>query len=143
MVRVNLINPKYLADQHLVAEYLEIIMLVESARKHPNPKSIPESYKLGEGHINFFKDKLKYLAKRHELIKKEMKKRGFEVRKKLNLSGMRKSQIKDWNPKDPELKIIKKRLIERINKKPDWYRYYGKNIGRKKLVEMTKNAKLS
>ena len=57
MVRVNIINPKYLADQHLRAEYLEIIMLVTYVRKHPKiKKELPKKYCLGTGHILFFKD---------------------------------------------------------------------------------------
>ena len=142
MVRINLIHPSYLTDQHLVAEYLEIIMLVENARKYPNPKNIPKDYKLGEGHINFFKDKLKYLSKRHEQIKREMQKRGFATRKTITFSKISKTQINDWRPKDLDLKIIKTRLIERINKKPEWYRDYRKNIGKKKLIDLIKNSKL-
>lgn len=142
MVRINLIHPRYLTDQHLVAEYLEIIMLVENARKHPNPKIVPADYKLGEGHINFFKNKLGYLVKRHEEIKREMQKRGFATRKTISLAGISASQIKDWQPKDPHLKVIKQRIIERISKKPEWYRHYGKNLGRKKLIDLIKNSKL-
>ncbi len=75
MVRINLLNPKNLSDQHLIAEYLEIMMLAGYARKHPSLDGIPERYCLGKGHIKFFKNKLKYLEKRHGLIKKEMLRR--------------------------------------------------------------------
>lgn len=140
MVRINLINPKYLTDQHLIAEYLEIIMLVSNAKKHP-AKECGKEYCLGKGHINFFKNKLKYLKERHEIIKKEMRKRGFATRKSISFYGIKEENIKNWKPKEKDLQIIKKRLIEKINKKPYWYRYYGKNIGRKKLLEIIKNAK--
>ena len=73
MVRVNLIHPKSLADQHLIAEYDEILMLLGYVRRYPKKENIPEKYTLGKGHIKFFKDKLLYLKKRHELIKEEMK----------------------------------------------------------------------
>ena len=35
MVRVNIINPNKLADQHLIAEYNEILMLLGYVRKYP------------------------------------------------------------------------------------------------------------
>ena len=82
MVRINLINPKKLADQHLVAEHNEILMLLGYVRKHPMCLNIPETYCLGRGHIKFFKNKLLYLKKRHELIKKEMIKRAENLIKK-------------------------------------------------------------
>jgi len=85
MVRINLINPKKLADQHLIAEYDEILMLLGYVKKYPRLGKIPGKYSLGKGHILFFKNKLKYLKKRHELIKLEMKKRGLMQRKPSNL----------------------------------------------------------
>lgn len=123
MVRVNIINVKKLADQHLMAEYLEIIMLVEYVRKHPVVKEKVESYRLGKGHILFFKDKIKYLEERHEKIAKEMRRRGFKPVKKLNLKGIPKDLMKNWRSNSKDEKIIKKRLLARIRQKPGWYRY--------------------
>ena len=62
MVRINIINPKYLSDQHLIAEYLEIIMLVNYTKKHPKIKDAPKNYALGKGHIKFFKNRNIILA---------------------------------------------------------------------------------
>lgn len=142
MVRINLINPRYLADQHLIAEYNEILMLVSHTRKHP-PKSktkIPQNYVLGRGHINFFKNKLGYLKKRHEELKTEMKKRGFRVNKTVDLSGIRKELHQNYIPLKQDLEIIKKRIAWKIKKKPDWYRYYHENKGRKFLLELLNQA---
>ncbi|MBU3923323.1 MAG: pyrimidine dimer DNA glycosylase/endonuclease V, partial [Nanoarchaeota archaeon] len=61
MVRINLINPSKLTDQHLIAEYNEILMLIGHIKKFPNIYSQPKTYTLGKGHINFFKNKIKYL----------------------------------------------------------------------------------
>jgi deoxyribonuclease (pyrimidine dimer) len=96
MVRINLIKPKQLADQHLIAEYNEILMLLGYVRKYPSMDSIPEKYCLGKGHIKFFKNKLIYLKKRHEEIKKEMKKRGFATNKTITLEEFNKELKKDW-----------------------------------------------
>jgi len=113
MVRVNLINPEYLADQHLIAEYDEILMLISHTKKYPpNIKTkIPLGYCLGKGHINFFKNKLGYLKKRHAELAEEMKKRGFQTNKQVDLTGISKELHQDYKPLEHDLKIIKERLI--------------------------------
>jgi deoxyribonuclease (pyrimidine dimer) len=142
MVRINIINPKFLADQHLIAEYNEILMLFGYVRKHPHThfNQIPENYKLGQGHILFFKNKLKYLGDRFELIKKEMKRRGFLGKKEINFEGIDKNLLKNWDPFDSDKEIIKKRLIDKINLKPNYYRYYKEHKPKIFFVEMIKNA---
>jgi deoxyribonuclease (pyrimidine dimer) len=125
MVRVNLVDPKQLSDQHLIAEYDEILMLVAYIKKHPSLINIPENYKLGKGHMKFFKDKIFYLKKRHELLKKEMQKRNFKTTKTINLAEFKKENKKDWKPTQNNLKIIKKRISEKLKLKPNYYRYYG------------------
>lgn len=138
MVRINLIEPKKLADQHLIAEYNEILMLLGYVRKYPEPKGIPENYKLGSGHIKFFKDKLKYIKKRHDLLKKEMKRRGFKTEKTIDLSEFPEVLCNDWTPRPEDYQIIKKRLREKIELKPEYYRYERKNNSKEfflKLIE--------
>ena len=127
MVRINLIDPKNLADQHLIAEYNEILMLLGHVEKYPIIKNQPKNYCLGPGHINFFKDKLIYLKNRHELIKEEMLKRGFKTNISINLENFDKSLRNNWKPKNEDFKIIKSRIREKIKGKSYYYRYYGKN----------------
>jgi len=95
MVRVNIINPENLSDQHLIAEYNEILMLVSYVKRYPNLKGIPEKFCLGTGHMKFFKDKIKYIKSRHEKIKKEMKNRGFFPQKTINFSGIKNNLVID------------------------------------------------
>lgn len=128
MVRINLVNPKSLMDQHLIAEYNEILMLFGHVDKHSEIRNQPDSYKLGTGHITFFKNKLKYLKDRHELIKKEMKARGFKPTKTISLSKYPVSYRNDWTPKKKDFIVIKKRLSEKIAMKPEYYRYKGKGL---------------
>lgn len=143
LVRVNLINPKNLADQHLIAEYNEILMLLGYVKKFPKIDygKIPKKYCLGKGHILFFKDKLLYLKKRHELIKKEMENRGFKITKTIDLNKFRKNLKNDWKPNNQDKKIIRKRLIEKLKKKPEFYTYYGKHMPLKLLVEKINYSK--
>ncbi|MBU2639066.1 MAG: pyrimidine dimer DNA glycosylase/endonuclease V [Nanoarchaeota archaeon] len=124
MVRVNILNPKQLSDQHLLAEHLEIMMLISYAKKNP-PKEVPARYCLGKGHINFFKNKIKYLQKRFNEIQKEMKKRGFKPKAKLSVKGVSRKLFKYWAPLAGDKALIKKRILWKIKNKPDYYRYYG------------------
>jgi len=127
MVRINLINPENLADQHLIAEYNEILMLLSYIKK-TKTIDVPREYCLGKGHMKFFKDKVLYLKNRHELIKKEMETRGFQVNKKIVLEEFNKQKLKNWFPKEKDKIIIKKRIIEKIKQKPEYYRYYKKRM---------------
>lgn len=141
MVRVNLIDPACLTDPHLVAEYDEILMLMAYIREHQDFEGIPDNYCLGKGHIKFFKNKIGYLKKRHELLKKEMKKRGFVARKTLDTKGINKGMLKDWSPNPQDLQIIKKRIKQKILLKPEWYRYYGEHESKKFLIRLISRAK--
>jgi len=63
MTRINLIDPKYLCDQHLIAEIKEINQLSGSFRKSLSSKNgidlnkISTTFTLNTGHVYFFYDK--------------------------------------------------------------------------------------
>ncbi|MEM2974669.1 MAG: pyrimidine dimer DNA glycosylase/endonuclease V [Candidatus Micrarchaeia archaeon] len=126
MVRINLIPPSKLSDQHLIAEYNEILMLLGHIRKYPEPNNVPIEFTLGKGHVTFFKDKLGYLVKRHNELSKEMRNRGFKPKKRISLSGFPKNLIKEWKPSKKDELIVKRRIEEKIRSKPGFYRYFGK-----------------
>lgn len=136
MVRVNLISPKKLTDQHLIAEYNEILMLMSYIRKHQDTKDIPKRFCLGKGHMRFFKNKVIYLKKRHEVLKKEMSERGFVPRKTIKVNGIDKKLLNNWSPNPQDLQVIRKRLKQKILLKPHWYRYYGKCRSKKFLLRL-------
>lgn len=54
-----------------------------------------------------------------------MKIRGFKISKTINLNKYPKEYIKNWKPKAKDKEIIKKRLITKINLKPDYYKHNG------------------
>ena len=140
MVRINLIHPRFLADQHLIAEYDEILMLLGYVKKYPYIKDIPIKYCLGKGHIKFFKNKLAYLKNRHELIKEEMRKRGFKAEISIKLNNFNKKLISNWKPTENDKKIIRKRLKEKILKKRNYYRYYRKIRKTKFLLNLVNKS---
>lgn len=140
MVRINLINPKHLTDQHLVAEYAEILMLLGHVKRHPEINNQPKQYCLGTGHITFFKNKLVYLKKRHDLLKKEMIKRGFEPKKIANIEKYPKKLKQDYRPSSKAKAIIKKRLMQKICLKPKFYRYHGTHRNNLFFINMIKKS---
>ena len=132
MTRINLVNPRELSDQHLVAEYREIFMVGSSLQRSIKSRNwlktknnIPVEFTLNKGHVTFFYNKGMYLDKRYSLLVKEMKRRGMnpDPKRKFKKSQWPKYLYNDWKPKNKDLQIIRKRIEEKINLKPDWYRY--------------------
>lgn len=133
MTRINLVDPNELMDQHLIAEYREIRLLTENLRRSFHSKNgmdkgrIPSEFTLMKGHILFFKDKGKYIAKRYKWLQKEMKKRGFNPQHEdIDVGVWPDGFFNDWKPTERDLKIIRERIAYKIAMKPEWYRYYGK-----------------
>jgi deoxyribonuclease (pyrimidine dimer) len=130
MTRINIINVEDLTDQHLIAEYREIFMIGPALQRSLNsknwdPESIPKEYCLGKGHVKFFYNKGQYLHKRYLLLISEMKKRGMnpDSSRVFKFGVFTKNNLyKNWKSKEKDELIIKKRIKERINQKPDWYR---------------------
>lgn len=141
MVRINLVDPALLADQHLVAEYDEILMLLGSLRKCAMDKGVPKEYCLGKGHIKFFRNKLGYLKKRHERLKKEMRRRGFRPTKSVDLKDFDPAQCNDWRPSSKDIVIIKSRISKKIRRKPGYYRYCGEHRPVGFFIELIERAK--
>ena len=131
MTRINLVEPSELTDQHLIAEYREIFMVGGSLKRTLVSKSgyqesrVSKRYTLNRGHVYFFYNKGKYLHNRyHELID-EMKRRGFQPDKsRVFPTDVFKNNglYNDWTPTIEDYKIIRERIQQKIDMKPDWYR---------------------
>ncbi len=131
MTRINIIPPGDLYDQHLIAEYREMLMVPASLKRTLASKlglqlnKIPKRFTLNTGHVYFFYDKGLYLDKRYQSLIDEMILRGFnpdsgrvfptEIFKETNLYN-------DWTPSRKEQLLIKQRITERVNQRPGWYR---------------------
>jgi hypothetical protein len=84
MTRINAgIEPADLVDQHLTAEYREIIRIPNVLNKTSKDKiksslkKQPTEFKLGTGHVLFFYTRIKYLHDRFISLKAEMDHRGI------------------------------------------------------------------
>lgn len=131
MTRINIVPVNELMDQHLIAEYREITMIPASlnrtlkSKRGLNLNKIPEIYTLNKGHVYFFYDKGKYLAKRYQLLRNEMKERGFnpDNNRKFPVDIFKDNGLfNDWKPRLYEYDIIRERIKQRVSKRPDWYR---------------------
>jgi len=154
MARVNVgVNPRYISDQHLIAESVEIIMIT-GGLKHQNFKiksKIPDIFNLGTGHINFFKNKILYLKKRLDEVNKELLRRDFHPSTNINLSEYPIELINDWKPDLKSTEIIRKRIIERLlNPKSGvdgkvFHKYCRKSIGpdMNNFIERIKNSEIN
>ncbi len=131
MTRINLVEPSELTDQHLIAEYREITMVPGSLKRTLVSKSgyqekkVPKKFTLNGGHVYFFYNKGKYLYKRYQELIIEMKRRGFnpDSNRLFPVDIFKDNGLyNDWMPTIEDKKIIRQRIQERINAKPDWYR---------------------
>lgn len=139
MARVNVgVDPFYLADQHLIAESVEITVITGGLKMHEFQikSGIPDKFKLGTGHINFFKNKILYLKRRLEVVNDEMLRRGFKPGTHLDLNEYPRHLVNDWEPDIDATFIIRERIYERLiaplnGKGGDaYYRYYSEKIGK-------------
>ena len=131
MTRINLVPPIELTDQHLIAEYREIFMVAGSLRRTLlskngyNESKVPKKYTLNKGHVYFFYNKGKYLHKRYLDLISEMKSRGFapmETRMFPDKIFINNDLYNDWVPDNDDFLLIRKRINQKIQMKPNWYR---------------------
>ena len=132
MTRINIVPTSELADQHLVAEYRELFMVgsalqrtLKSKNKDKTLRSLPEKYTLNTGNIKFIYNKGSYLHKRYNQLVSEMKARGMnpDPERKFKREQWPDELYLDWEPSEQEQAILSQRLQERIDQKPDWYRW--------------------
>lgn len=139
MTRINLVDPKLLTDQHLLAEFREIARLPKNLQQSLNRKSkqfsldeIPKEYVLGKGHVKFFFNKFKFLQKRYESIVEELHNRGINIKytdssifQVYTDNGI---YYQDYEPTYREISRSINRLIDKVNMKPKFYKLYKEAI---------------
>lgn len=146
------INPKFLSDQHLIAESVEITMITGALRKdgYTIKGSVPKEFTLGKGHINFFKPRIVYLWHRLNEVNQEIERRGFNSGTKIDLDEFKSTILKIGQSFEPNFKdtcIVRQRVIERLKEpkkaKQGFHRYYGKPIeNMNEFCEQLKKSKL-
>ncbi len=125
MTRINLVEPSELSDNHLMAEYFELPRVFLLVHKHdikgrsPEDLKIPDTYRVGTGHVAFFYDKLLWLSVRHILLKEEGERRGLTLQIDPNAAGIEHRAFRhtrfwgDYIPTEDAIRINRTRLAER------------------------------
>ena len=121
------IEPKYLADQHLIAEYRELPMIIGSLRhNHWQIKSsIPNVFTLGTGHMNFLKNKITYILRRLDHVEVEMRNRGFKCEHIVNVNDIPKNYYNDWVVTQDASNLLRDRISTKLlmPNRVGFYRY--------------------
>lgn len=122
-MRINLVDPKELSDQHLISEYMELGVVMNNIVKGKyKMEKLPENFCLGVGHIKFFLDKPYFLKRRNFLLWLEMRARGFNPKGGIDFGDCNSSWC-DWYPNEKDIELSRNRVIESYKKKPNFYRW--------------------
>jgi hypothetical protein len=137
MTRINTIPPSKLTDKHLIAEHREIKRVPNVVKKQKEVKDIPETFRMGTGHVKFFYDKLGFLKNRYEEIYKECINRGFNVTYYGNAwDGVPEYLMNDWTPTEESIQLIEQRIKQRLDeqRKRDEERTIEKRLRKREHV---------
>jgi len=123
MTRINVVPVTELTDKHLLAEYRELPRVFRAAqkwhRKGGNVDDLPDTYRLGTGHVKFFYCRLQFCYLRQRDLYAECRRRGFNVTLKPNrkqLMGNVPSCLqRDYTPTREALRINRERIATRLD----------------------------
>lgn len=127
MTRINTIPPQELCDKHLMAEIREITRIPNTIKTGKAIiANIPDTFRLGAGHVKFFYNKLLFLKNRYHNLYDECVLRGFNVSDNKNsFDDLPENLMNDWVPTDESISLIRERIKERmINMKNIKYTSY-------------------
>jgi deoxyribonuclease (pyrimidine dimer) len=138
MTRINSnVDPKQLMDQHLMAEYRELPMVIASLKRSLKTQSereilkkIPPKFTLNKGHVLFFYNKLTFLKDRYAKLVDELLNRGYNLdhTRTLDFNNIPATFFNNWTATPTDNAVLEQRIREKIAMKPTWYKYYGKSI---------------
>lgn len=116
MTRINTIPPQELCDKHLMAEIREITRIPNTIKSGKAiVTNIPDTFRLGTGHVKFFYDKLLFLKNRYHNLYDECILRGFNVSDNKNsFDDLPEKLMNDWVPTDESIYLIRERIKERM-----------------------------
>lgn len=123
MTRINVVPVEELENIHLMAEYRELPRIFGLAKNYfhsPNrdDSTIPETYRLGSGHVKFFYNKLLWLSNRQTQLVNELLKRGYNLTYTQStdlLADCPQEYCCDYKVTDEALLINRERINTRLN----------------------------
>jgi deoxyribonuclease (pyrimidine dimer) len=140
MTRINTLHPRYLADQHLLAEYRELPRVFDLAlrwmeRTDCDTARLPGTYRMGKGHVMFFYDKLDWCVARQRAIIEECLRRGFDIAH-TEVPDPHPDLCSGWNPTEVDTSINLSRLCAKQAARPLFYRMRGKPLARNYYLQL-------
>lgn len=132
MTRINVVPVAELADQHLMAEYRELPMIMGSLKRTLKSKSgwqkqkVAPQYTLNKGHVYFFTNKKSFLAERFAALIEELKSRNYNISpadRVIDWNVFDTVPQVEWTPSEQDIKLNMDRIKARIAQKPEWYRW--------------------
>ncbi len=137
MTRINTIDPSLLTNEHLIAELRELPRIPNSiaqGKAKVDLKAIPGNYRLGEGHVKFFYNKLAWLQARHTALRAEYFKRtakDFSILidwSWLDTSLLKVTLFNDWTPVHTDHAANIVRIKERLELRKKAYHFNNNKI---------------
>lgn len=122
MTRINVVPVTELTDKHLLAEYRELPRVFRAARKWSKGgglvSTLPDSYRVGKGHVKFFYQHLQFCYLRQKDLYAECKRRGFDVKLKPNrgylIADAPSHLCRDYKPTKEALRLNRQRINQRL-----------------------------
>lgn len=117
MTRINCVPVEELTGKHLVAEYRELprlFNLIADWKARGRPGDIPETYRLGAGHVRFFYTKEAWLATRFDQLVNEMLRRGYQPQYLSQWHRVQDEEPQLWVPDEVALVANRARIAERL-----------------------------
>lgn len=119
MTRINIhVPPINLCNEHLIAEHRELKRIPNAIKNGTSViKNIPSTFRLGEGHVKFFYNKLGYLKKRYSQLHSECIRRNFEVQDYSDsFKDLPEHLFGDLQHSNSDRLTVEKRIEERLGK---------------------------
>ena len=110
-----------LCRQHLLAELREIKRIPNMITSgKANLDDIPDTFRLGKGHVKFFYNKIGYLFTRYIQLKWEAECRGYNVTdfsdSFIQVYRLHPELFNDWEPTPEAKQLVEARINERLTK---------------------------
>lgn len=137
MTRINLIPVTELADQHLMAEYRELPMIMGSLKRTLESKDgwqkkkVSPQYTLNKGHVYFFTNKKSFLVNRFAALVEELKRRKYNIwpeDRVIDWNVFDPVPQVEWTPTEQDVQLNMERITARIAQKPEWYRWTNRAV---------------
>ena len=117
MTRINCVPVRSLCDKHLFAEFRELTRIPNTIQSGKAViKDIPNSYRLGSGHVKFFYNKLGWLLNRYVQLYNELISRGYNVKFifPLTLIKTHSTLFNNWTPNQYDIDLNLQRIYDRM-----------------------------